>query len=223
MSAASRRLATLPTAAALVMVFAVVACSAPPPSSAPPSSPPASPSASPSVVTSPSTEPSASPTTAAPSPSASAAGTCAVQADSGLLPSDRITDVVISETAGADVVTFVFGEKSSPAPPQGPSEGAIQAADPPFTEGASGQEIAIDAEHVVQVVFTGMTLADEDGTPTYDGELDFTTAFPAVKRVVNFDMFEGHNSWYIGYDGPGCVTLATSPNEVSVVVEHAAS
>jgi hypothetical protein len=215
--AADRRLAITP---AVVMALIVGACSAPPPSSAPPSSPPAS--ASPSVVVSPSTAASASPTTAPPSESASAAAACGVQPDSGLLPSDRITDVVVSETAGADVVTFVLGEKSSPAPPQGQSEGAIQAAEPPFTEGASGQEIDIDAEHVVQVVFTGMTLADEDGSPTYDGQLDFQTALPAIKRVVNFDMFEGHNSWYIGYDGPGCVTLQSSANEISVVIDHPA-
>ena len=206
MSAPHSRLAMPQVAAAFVAALIVGACSAPPPSSAPPISPPVS--ASPSVVVSPSTAASASPTTAPPSGSASAAAACGVQPDSGLLPSDRITDVVVSETAGADVVTFVLGEKSSPAPPQGQSEGAIQAVEPPFTEGASGQEIDIDAEHVVQVVFTGMTLADEDGSPTYDGQLDFQTALPAIKRVVNFDMFEGHNSWYIGYDGPGCVSLS---------------
>ena len=217
---------TLRRPALLAATFAVAlvasACS-----TAPPSSPPPSPSAS--AVPSPTVAPSGSPESSSPPPSEPAASpsasaeACGVQQDSGLLPSDRITDVRISETAGADVVTFVFGEKSSPAPPQGQSEGSIQAAEPPFTEGASGLEIDIDAEHVVQVVFTGMTLVDEDGNPTYDGQLDFETALPSVKRVVNFDMFEGHNSWYIGYDGTGCVTLQSAPNEVSVVVAHAAS
>jgi hypothetical protein len=214
---------TVAPLAMLVVALVAVACSGPTPSSPPPS-----PSAS--TVPSPSLAPSGSPEASSPppsesaaSPSASAGEACGVQPDSGLLPSDRITDVRISETPGADVVTFVFGEKSSPAPPQGNSEGAIQAAEPPYTEGASGLEIDIDAEHVVQVVFTGMTLVDEDGNLTYDGQLDFETALPSVKRVVNFDMFEGHNSWYIGYDGTGCVTLMSAPNEVSVVVGHPAS
>ena len=51
----------------------------------------------------------------------------------------------------------------------------------------------------------------------------FGRVIPSVKRVVIFDMFEGHNSWDIGYDGPGCVSGQSGVNEVSVVVDHAAS
>ena len=35
----------------------------------------------------------------------------------------------------------------------------------------------------------------------------------ALRAVVNFDAFEGVTGWYIGYDGPGCVTLASDASQ----------
>ena len=40
---------------------------------------------------------------------------------------------------------------------------SLEAAEPPFVEGASGLPIEVDGEHVVFVRFRGMTLDDDAG------------------------------------------------------------
>ena len=66
----------------------------------------------------------------------------------------------------------------------------------------------------------GMTLYDETGAPTYDGPTTFREALPALRAMAQDDAFEGHSGWIIGYDGPGCVTLASGEGTVSVVIAH---
>jgi hypothetical protein len=222
-------MATIRTGAVILLVAGLLAgCSvAPSPTPAPPSN---GPSASPSAASGPTTAPArASPTTATtPSPSEAPAATpsptvaaaCGVQEDSGRLPSDRLVDVRISEDAGVDVVTFVFGDPSSPAPPQGSSTGAIRAVEPPFTASGSGAEVDVPGEHHVEVKFTAMTLYDEDGAPTYDGPTSFRESLPSLRAIAQYDAFEGHSGWIIGYDGPGCVTLSSGAGTVSVVIAH---
>jgi len=130
-------------------------------------------------------------------------------------------DVRLSRTATADVVTFVFGEMSLPEPPQGPSEGRIQAGTPPYTEAGSGEEIDLSPWHVAQVVFTGMSLVNDVGEPTYDGPLVIPTIdWEAIQVVHAFDMSEGVIGWYIGYHGNGCVTLSSTPTSVTVTIDH---
>ena len=194
-------------------ILLVAACAAPAPSSPASTPSPAAPTAAPAT-------PSPSSTT---SPTISASTTpaaCGVQADEGRLPSDRLVDVEVSAAAGADVVTFVFGPPSSPAPPQGTSTGAIRAVEPPFTQAGSGEPIDVPGEHHVEVRFAGMTLYDETGAPTYDGPTTFREALPALRAMAQDDAFEGHSGWIIGYDGPGCVTLASGEGTVSVVIAH---
>ena len=190
------------------IVALAAACTGPVPSStpAPPSNgPSASPSPSPTV---------------APTPSPTVAVVCGVQDDSGRLPSDRLVDVRVSQAGDNDIVTFVFGDPSSPGPPQGQSTGAIRAVEPPFTASGSGAEIEVPGEHHVEIRFTGMSLYDDEGAATYDGPTSFREAFPALRSVEQFDAFEGQSGWIIGYDGPGCVTLASGAGSVSVVIEH---
>jgi len=171
----------------------------------------------------PSTEPTASATTAS-SPTASAAPptACAIEPQSGRLPSDRMTNAVVSTSAGADLVTFVFGDLSLPQPPQGASEGSLEAAEPPYTEGASGLPVDVTGEHVAIVRFTGMSLSNDVGQPTYDGTMDFRPDLAALRTVVNYDMSEGVIGWYIGYDGPGCITLSSDARSVTVAIDHPA-
>jgi hypothetical protein len=117
-------------------------------------------------------------------------------------------------------VTFVFGNPSSPTPPQGPSEGLLETAEPPYVEGASGLPIEMDGERVAFLRFTGMSLVNDVGELTYDGPTAFRPDLPALKHLVNSEQFEGHVSWYIGYDGPGCVTLASDATSVTLTITH---
>jgi hypothetical protein len=217
----TRRLALVAT----LLLVTLAACS-PATSSASPFASPAAASAaaSPSPVASiaPSASPAATETaTEAPSIAPSAAAACPVEPQTGALPSDRLTDVVVTSTADADLVTFVFGASSIGESPAGPPTGTLDAIEPPFTEAASGLEISMTGEHVVQVRFEHMSLANDVGQLNYEGPLDIRPALPALKDVVNDDMSEGVVGWLIGWDGPGCVSLATQGREVTVAVAHA--
>lgn len=164
------------------------------------------------------TAPTAPPT---PTPSPTAVAGCPIASQTGRLPSDRLVDVVISSTATADIVTFVFGDDSLPGPPGAP-EGTLGSAEPPFVEGASGEPIELEGEHVALIRFAGMSIVNDVGQPVYDGQLSFQPDTSTLRHVVNSEMFEGVVSWYIGYDGVGCLTLASDGRNVSVIIDHAA-
>lgn len=164
------------------------------------------------------TAPTAAPT---PTPSPTAVAGCPIASQTGRLPSDRLVDVVITSTATADTVTFVFGDDSLPGPAGAP-EGTLGSAEPPFVEGASGEPIELEGEHVALIRFAGMSIANDVGQPVYDGQLSFQPDTSTLRHVVNSEMFEGVVSWYIGYDGVGCLTLASDGRNVSVIIDHAA-
>lgn len=204
---------------ALVPVLALAGCGASGPTSAP-SAQPSTAVATASPTQTPTASPPATPApTATPTPTPTPAQACAVEPEAGPLISDRMVDVVITEGPTTDDVRFVFGNPS-PERPQGPAEGRLEAAEPPYTGAASGLPIELRGEHVIQVIFTGMSIVNDIGEPTYDGQLEFRTDLPALRDVVNFDMFEGHVSWYIAYDGPGCARLATDGRDIIVSIEH---
>lgn len=187
--------------------------------------PPPSSSASPEADASPSTAPTAAPATPTPTPTvapsqSAAAEACPIAPQTGRLLSDRVTGVTISTSASADLVTFEFGNMSVPEPPQGASEGTLEAAVPPYTEAASGLPVEVTGEQVALVRFTGMSLMNDVGEPTYDGRLDFRPDLPALRSLVNYDMSEGVVGWYIGYDGGGCLTLRSDGRNVVVVIDH---
>ncbi len=119
-------------------------------------------------------------------------------------------------------MTFVFGE-SSIGSPAGAPEGSLEAIDPPYTQAASGLEIEMRGEHVVQLRFEHMSLANDVGQPVYDGDLEFRPDMRALTDVVNYDMSEGIVGWLVGWDGPGCVTLDTDGRNVTVSIDHPAS
>lgn len=203
-------------AAILVLAVVIGACGSSSTTSAPPTSTAAATGTAAPTTTVTTPPPSSAPTVAPETP-------CSLSFQPGRLPSDRMTDVVISSSGAQDLVTFAFGDLSLPVPPQGPSEGDLDVATPPFTHAASGLPIEVDGEHVLQVRFTGMSLSNDLGQPTYDGDLDFRPALPALRTVVNFDMSEGQVGWLIGYDGDGCVTLGSDARSVTVAIDHPAS
>ncbi len=190
----------------------------PSPTAVPTPAPSAVPSEAPSATTAPTATP-----TVAPSPSP-VAEVCPIAPQTGRLPSDRMTGVTISSSPTADLVTFTFGNMSVSDPPQGVSEGSLQAAVAPYTQAGSGAEMAITGEHVAQIRFSGMSLSNDAGELTYDGPLELTGDRAAALRVVsNYDMSEGVVGWYVGYDGNGCVTLTSDATSVTVAIDHPAS
>lgn len=209
------RRAAAPFLAGLLLV---AACTQATPSPSP------SPSASPSTAASASSGPSASPSAAstatpAPTPTASPSPTpvadCVVQPQDGPLASDRMTDVKISSTDEADLITFVFGRMSLPGP-GGQPEGDLKVAEAPYTQAGSGEAIDMQGDHVLQLRFTHMSLSADTGDLTYDGPGEFTPDLPVLRHAVMFDMSEGQIGWYLGYDGPGCVTLGRAGNDVTL-------
>src|SRR6187549_3558541 len=127
------------------------------PTSVPTLAPSAIPSEAPSATTAPTPAP-----TQAPSPSP-AAEACPIAPQTGRLPSDRMTGVTISSSPTADLVTFAFGNMSVSDPPQGVSEGSLQAAVAPYTQAGSGAEMTVIGEHVAQIRFSGMSLSNDAG------------------------------------------------------------
>jgi len=85
--------------------------------------------------------------------------------------------------------------------------GTLAIAKPPYTNAGSGAPISIDGDHVLALTFTGMSLRNDVGQPTYDGPADIKQNLPALREAVLYDASEGVIGWYIGYDGDGCVSL----------------
>lgn len=199
---------------AIALALAAVACDPSSPSVAPATTPPV-PSAVPTVSPALNASPTAAPTPVA-TPSAIA---CAVTPQTGRLPSDRFVDLKVSAGATADTLTFVFGPPSLNSPAGAP-EGSLDVAQPPYTKAGSGAAIDVIGEHVVQVGFSGMSLQNDAGEEMYLGPVEIKPALPALRHAVLFDASEGVVGWYVGYDGPGCVTFGRSGNNVTVTIDH---
>jgi hypothetical protein len=209
-------------ACAIVLGIAVVACGSaatvtPPASLATPPSP----TASPSAAASPTPSATATPTASAAASTSASAATCAVERQTGLLPSDRMTNVEILGLPGRDVVRFSFGDRS--LEPKGPATGTLDVATPPFTGGASGLPIDLKGEHALQVVFRGMSLQNDVGQLAYDGPREFVVSDPtrSLRHLVLYDESEGQLGWYAGYDGPSCVTLTRNGDTVELAFDFA--
>jgi hypothetical protein len=198
------------------LVFVAAACSTAATSAGPSQLPSVAPatSMSPVPTATPSSTPVATPTSV---PSAAA---CVGLPQSVGLPSDRVTDLTYSSGADADRLTFVFGNPSLPGPAE-PPQGSLEVARPPFTQAGSGAAIDMLGEHVLQVRFTGMSITNDVGQPTYTGPQGFETPdLPALRHAVLFDAYEGIMGWYVGYDGAGCVTLSGDGTAITVDIGH---
>ena len=118
-------------------------------------------------------------------------------------------------TDKADLITFVFGNPSLPGP-AGQPRGDLVIAEPPYTQSGSGQQIKMLGEHVLQLRFMPHVPLRRHRRPRP------TTAPTRSSRTCRscatprFDEFEGQIGWYLGYDGPGCVTLGRDGNNVTI-------
>lgn len=179
-------------------------------------------SASPQPVASvaPSAPASVAVTTPAPAPTGTPEPSvaCAVTPQTGTLPSDRLTGMQVLGLPGADIVAFHFSPGS--LTPAGPPVGSLDVATPPFTEGASGLPIDLQGQQAIQVVFRGMSLQNDVGQETYTGEREIRADFPSrsLRHVVLFDESEGQMGFYLGYDGPACVTLTREGDDIIVSI-----
>jgi hypothetical protein len=126
-------------------------------------------------------------------------------------------------TPGRDIVRFEFSPGS--LTPAGPPVGSLEAAEPPFTEGASGLPIDLQGEHALAVIFRGMSLSNDVGQETYTGEREVRSTDPSrrLRHAVIFDESEGQIGWYLGYDGETCVTLTREGDDVLVVIDYGPS
>ena len=207
-----------PSVVTVLVAAAVAACaSTPSPTPSPSESASATPS-TPTAAVSASTPTANSPAASLPASPVTSATACAVTKQTGVLPSDRLVDIAISSTPTDDLLTFVFAP-SSPGP-GGPARGTLDAVEPPFSFAGSGQAFDLLGQHAVQLRFSGMTIADESGEATYHGPADAKPSLPALREAIQYDASEGIVGWYVGYDGPGCVTLAREGNDVIVMIAH---
>jgi hypothetical protein len=200
--------------ASVAVLLVVAACD---PGSVSPT-PSASPSPSPSATVAPSAPPSVAATTPATAATPVPSVACDVAPQTGMLPSDRLTGMQVLGLPGADIVTFHFSPGA--LTPAGPPVGSLEVATPPFTEGASGLPIDLDGEQAIQVVFRGMSLQNDVGQETYSGEREIRATDPSrsLRHVVVFDESEGQMGFYLGYDGPACVTLTREGDDIVVAI-----
>jgi hypothetical protein len=127
--------------------------------------------------------------------------------------------LAVSSTPTDDLVTFIFATQGTPGPAGSP-RGTLSVAQPPFSHAGSGQPIDLLGEHAVQVRFTGMTLSSDTGEATYTGPTEVKPNLPALGEAIQYDASEGVIGWYIGWNGPGCITLTRTGNNVTVRVAH---
>ena len=207
----------------VVSALFIAACTQvapPPPSASPSASPSPSASASPSASTAAVSPSPVATIVASASPSATPVPTiCPIDEQQGNLPSDRLLDMKVGTSDTADTLTFVFG-RSSLGNPAGQPVGDLIVATKPYTEGASGRPIRMEGDRVIQVRFMHMSLQNDVGQETYQGPASVKPDLPALRQATLYDAFEGQMGYYIGFDGPGCATLARAGQNVVLTFAH---
>lgn len=200
---------------ALLVGLAVVACG-PAAGSSPTASSATSANPTATDVAAVTAAPTVTPLPPSPTPGASpvASVACAVMPQTGLLPSDRLTDVAVVHDSGRDSVRFSFGESS--LEPVGTATGTLAVAVPPFTEASSGAPIDVHGQHALRLVFKGMSLQNDAAEPTYTGQRDIEAVGGSViiRHAVIFDESEGQIGWFVGYDGSACPTLTRDGSDI---------
>ncbi len=163
--------------------------------------------ASPSASAEPSAAPSEQPSTA---PSAAAASASAAPIEftcdlpihlDATTAIANITDVRVATHDGFDRVVFEFAD--------GLPEVLLERASPPFTHDASGEPIDVDGSSFLRLTLIGGTKQMPDGSSSYEGPRDFSTAFPTLVHLIEGGDFEARSTWYLGLGSEACVNVFT--------------
>jgi hypothetical protein len=103
-----------------------------------------------------------------------------------------LTDVRAGAEGGLERVVFEFRDDALPG-------AHIEYVDPPITQDGSGEQIAVDGDAFLQIVFNPATGYDFDaGTEAYTGPDRVTGGTTVVQEVVRTGDFEGYLTWVIG-------------------------
>jgi len=132
---------------------------------------------------------------------------------SGPLFSNTLVDVGVDSDGLTDRVTFTLGEPASMI--RNPV-GSLRAAEPPFIEDGSGEEVEVLGQHHLELRLDPMSMFDDAGQPTFIGEGTIKPNMLTLKQVELTGAFEGVYLFVIGYDGAGCVGLVSDPTERTI-------
>jgi hypothetical protein len=103
-----------------------------------------------------------------------------------------LTGVRVGAEGSLERVVFEFRDDALPG-------AHIEYVDPPITQDASGDEIDVDGDAFLQVVFNPATGYDFDaGAESYTGPDRVTGGTSVVQEVVRTGDFEGYLTWVIG-------------------------
>jgi len=124
----------------------------------------------------------------------------------------NITDVRTGTHDGYDRVVFEFAG--------GLPEATIERASPPFLHDASGLPIDVEGSSFLRVTLRGGTKQMDDGSSSYTGPTDFSTAYPGLVHLVEGGDFEGLSTWYVGLTSEACVrTITLDGDEARLVID----
>ena len=129
----------------------------------------------------------------------------------GVLPSDRLSTVEVASGCRPRSSSRSPSASGSIDAGRGAHAGALEVAVPPFIGGSSGLPIDVDGEHVAADRASRACRSSNDvGQPTYDGtrEIEATDLPERSGTSSCTTSSKGTIGWYIGYDGPGCVSLS---------------
>jgi hypothetical protein len=105
-----------------------------------------------------------------------------------------LTDVRVGAEGAIERVVFEFRDDALPG-------AHIEYVQPPITADGSGEEVDVDGDAFLQVVFNPATGYDFDaGTESYAGPDHVTGGTSLVQEVVRTGDFEGYLTWVIGLD-----------------------
>jgi hypothetical protein len=154
----------------------------------------------------------------APSTTPGGAG-CPVVEQSGPLFSNTLVDVGVDSDGLTDRVTFTLGEPASMI--RNPV-GSLRAAEPPFIEDGSGEEVEVLGQHHLELRLDPMSMFDDAGQPTFIGEGTIKPNMLTLKQVELTGAFEGIFLFVIGYDGAGCVALTSDEamRTITIAIGH---
>lgn len=126
----------------------------------------------------------------------------------------NITDVRVGTHPGFDRVVLEYTD--------GVPEFALESAEPPFVQDASGLPLEVEGNAFWRLVMRGATKLSPEGGITYTGPTNFDPGFPQLVDLVEGGDFEAVSTWYLGLEADACVRVLSlsAPARLVIDVEH---